>query len=201
MLLTGGIGSGKSIVARMLQVMGYKVYDCDSWAQWLMRHDKDLVRQLKQAFGDEIYHADGTIDRTRLGSIAFADSQALSTLNGLVHPAVKRHISQWLRRLQHQGATVAFVESAIPRTSGLDKMTDEVWHVTAPQQVRVNRVVARSGITPQQVLERMAAQKAEVAVQAGERQLINDDCEPVLPQIMTLLNAEQEIKTINNNNK
>ena len=192
--ITGGIGSGKSVVAHMVQVMGYKVYDCDSRAKTLMTDDAEVREQLVEAFGKETYLDDGSLNRQHLSGMAFADDMALARLNGIVHPATARDMQRWAGQQAAQGADIAFVETALLRTSGLDKLVEEVWHVTAPADVRIARVMARSGLTSEQVRERMTAQGIEEDVCDGEQAIINDNDTALLPQILRLL---QE----NSNNK
>lgn len=185
--ITGGIGSGKSVVARLVQVMGHEVYDCDSRAKALMTENDEVRHRLIEAFGTETYHNDGTLNRQHLSEVAFSDDKALARLNGTVHPATARDMQQWAQRQADSGARVAFVETALLRTAGLDRLVDEVWHVTAPASVRIPRVMARSGLTEQQVRERIAAQSVEDALATGEQPIINDDVTAVLPQVLNLL--------------
>lgn len=185
--LTGGIGSGKSIVARMVQVMGYKVYDCDSRARGLMTGDDDVKRQLVEAFGNDTYQPDGTLNRSYLSAVAFADGDALARLNAIVHPATAADLRRWADDQARGGATIAFVETALLRTAGLDRVVDEVWHVTAPATVRIERVMARSGLTASQVKERIAAQSTEDVIAPGEKVIVNDSVTAVLPQVIGLL--------------
>lgn len=185
--ITGGIGSGKSVVSRMVQVMGYEVYDCDSRARTLMTDDEHVREQLVEAFGKETNLEDGSLNRQHLSRVAFGDDEALARLNGIVHPATARDMMQWKSVQQERGATVAFCETALLRTSGLDRVVDGVWHVIAPDQVRITRVMARSGLTAQLVKERMAAQAVEESVAAGEQVINNDNDTPLLPQVTHLL--------------
>lgn len=185
--ITGGIGSGKSVVARLVQVMGHEVYDCDSRAKALMTENEEVRHLLIEAFGKETYHNDGTLNRQHLSEVAFGDDKALARLNGIVHPATARDMQQWAQRQADNGARVAFVETALLRTAGLKRLVDEVWHVTAPASVRIPRVMARSGLTEQQVRERIAAQSVEDALATGEHPIINDDVTAVLPQVLNLL--------------
>lgn len=185
--ITGGIGSGKSVVARLVQVMGHEVYDCDSRAKALMTENDEVRHLLIEAFGKETYHNDGTLNRQHLSEVAFGDDKALARLNGIVHPATARDMQQWAQRQADNGARVAFVETALLRTAGLERLVDEVWHVTAPANVRIPRVMARSGLTEQQVRERIAAQSVEDALATGEHPIINDDVTAVLPQVLNLL--------------
>ena len=193
--ITGGIGSGKSVVAHMVQVMGYEVYDCDSRAKALMT-DSPAVRQLlEQAFGKDTFLADGSLNRQHLSAVAFANDDALARLNGIVHPATANDMQQWAQEQSKQGAKVAFVETALLRTAKLDQVVDHVWHVTAPAQVRVKRVMDRSGLTAQQVEARIKAQVDEDRIADGESVINNDGNTALLPQVMHLLSQ------LNTNNK
>lgn len=185
--LTGGIGSGKSVIAHVLQVMGYKVYDCDSRAKTLMADDDQVRLQLIEAFGAETYLDDGTINRQHLSSAAFGNNDALERLNAIVHPATSRDLESWAKKQSEQGASIAFVETALLRTSGLNHVVDDVWHVVAPDAVRINRVMARSGLNAAQIKARMDAQVDEDSVADGEHVIINDNDAALLPQITNLL--------------
>lgn len=185
--ITGGIGSGKSVVATMVKVMGFDVYDCDSRARALMTEDADVRRQLVDTFGEQVYLNDGSINRQYLSEVAFRDDKALARLNAIVHPATASDMKRWAARQMADGATAAFVETALLRTAGLDREVDRVWHVTAPDDVRVARVMARSGLSDGQVRERMAAQAVEDSIADGEHVIINDNKAAVLPQVIRLL--------------
>lgn len=189
--ISGGIGSGKSVVAQMVRVMGYEVYDCDSRAKALMTTDATVRDQLVQSFGAETFFADGSLNRQHLSQTAFADEQALSRLNAIVHPATARDMLRWAREQEARGAVIAFCETALLRTAGLDRVVDCVWHVSAPPDVRITRVMFRSGLTAEQVKERMDAQSLEEAVNPGEQVIVNDNIAALLPQVVKLL---QEIQ-------
>ncbi len=190
--ISGGIGSGKSVVAQVVRVMGYEVYDCDSRAKALMTTDADVRDQLVQAFGAETFLADGSLNRQHLSQTAFADEQALSRLNAIVHPATARDMQRWAREQETRGAVIAFCETALLRTAGLDRLVDGVWHVSAPSDVRIARVMVRSGLTAGQVKERMDAQSLEEVVNAGELVIVNDNIAALLPQVVKLLHEIQQ---------
>ena len=185
--ITGGIGSGKSVVARMVQVMGFEIYDCDSRAKLLMIHDAEVRNQLMAAFGQDVYLPDGSLNRQHLSQVAFSDDQALTRLNAIVHPATARDMMRWADEQAARGSKVAFVETALLRTAGLDRLVDGVWHVTAPDNVRVARVMERSALTAQQVKDRMAAQSIEDTVADGEQVIVNDNDSALLPQVTKLI--------------
>lgn len=189
--ITGGIGSGKSVVSRMLQVMGYSVYDCDSRAKALMTHDPRVRQQLVEAFGTETYDADGSINRVYLSNVAFANDAAIAKLNGIVHPATAQDMIRWAKEQSLNLASIAFVETALLRTAGLDRLVDEVWHVTAPEAVRVQRVMNRNGLTAEQVKSRIAAQAIEESVDDSEQVLVNDGDTALVPQVIQLLTQNE----------
>ena len=189
--ITGGIGSGKSVVSRLVEVAGHEVYDCDSRAKSLMTGDAKVREQLIEAFGKETYHDDGSLNRAHLSSTAFSNPDALSRLNGIVHPATLTDLNRWAEAQAARGAKLAFVETALLRTAGLDRAVNDVWHVTAPDQVRIDRVIARSGLTADQVRERMASQQAEETVAPSEQVIVNDNVSALLPQVMVLLSSYQ----------
>lgn len=186
--ITGGIGSGKSVVARIVSEMGYNVYDCDSRAKALMTEDAQVREQLIDSFGIETYLEDGSLNRQHLSQVAFNDKSALDRLNSIVHPATARDMQCWAEGQASLGATLAFVETALLRTANLDQVVDEVWHVTAPAPVRVERVMARNGLSEQQVRSRISAQAAEDAIAEGEHVIVNDGVMAVMPQVMHLIN-------------
>ena len=192
--ITGGIGSGKSVVSRIVSVMGHEVYDCDSRAKALMTQSDEVRQLLVEAFGKETYHNDGSLNREHLSSIAFSDDEALARLNGIVHPATARDMQRWAKEQADRGSEVAFIETALFRTAGLDHLVDEVWHVTAPANVRIQRVMARSRLTESQVAERIAAQSVEEAVVPDEHVIVNDGVSAVLPQVERLLYREEQQK-------
>lgn len=187
--ITGGIGSGKSVVSNVLRTMGYKVYDCDTRARAIMEGDKALKQRLANAFGNEIIGDDGIIDRPALATIVFNNPQKLETLNSLVHGAVKDDITAWCAR--HADQQRLFVETAILYQSGLDKMVDDIWQVTAPEEVRIARVIARNNLSATQVRARIEAQRYPTPDQHPPiATIINDGTTPLLPQVMGKLAIE-----------
>lgn len=173
-LITGGIGSGKSVVSRVLRCIGYEVYDCDSRAKTLMDRSPEIHRRLQHEISPQTINPDGTINRAELSRIVFTDPAKLAALNAIVHGAVREDI-----RRKAQG--LLFVETAIPVSGGMVDMAEQVWEVTAPEQLRISRVQQRSGLTPDQIRARIAAQHSEQV--PGASILVNDNIQPLLPQI------------------
>lgn len=182
--IAGGIGSGKSVLCRILSTMGYLVYDTDSAARRLMNLDELLRARLTDAFGPETYHPDGTLNRSWLAAKVFGREEELIKLNSIVHPAVATHLMQWA---QSAPAPVAFVETALINTGGIRPLVQGVWMVQAPVAVRCSRVMARSGLSECQVLQRIKRQAADDCPGAGDVPIVNDSCRPLLPQIIEAL--------------
>ena len=141
--ITGGIGSGKSVVSRLLRIMGYSVYDTDSEAKRLMESSLEVVQKLSECFGRDIYH-NGRLNRGLLSSRVFGKSDKIVLLNSIVHPVVRFDFYRWSESLNEE---ICFVESAILYESRFDELVDEVWTVTAPEELRISRVRQRSGLT------------------------------------------------------
>ena len=177
--ITGGIGSGKSVVSQVLRLLGYHVYDCDANAKRLMNESVALRESLVKRFGTDLYRQ-GAFNAQYLSSIVFADQSALADLNAIVHPAVKADIQAWWRE---KGGLV-FVETAIPYSSGVHQIVDKIWKVTAPREVRVERVMARNGMTRAQVEQRIASQASEEVQSDKDVVIINDGTTAVIPQIV-----------------
>lgn len=185
--ITGGIGSGKSVVSTILRKLGYAVYDCDSRAKLLIATSADIKRELAEAFGADVVAADGTICAPRLAAKVFGDNEALMRLNGIVHPRVKQDILRWAEGIASSNVDCCecrvFVETAILHESGLDTIVDEEWQVTAPEDVRVARVMKRNGISEADVRRRIASQSNYTAGIV----IVNDGVTAILPQIMMLM--------------
>ncbi|WP_289864721.1 dephospho-CoA kinase [uncultured Muribaculum sp.] len=183
--ITGGIGSGKSIISDILRAMGHKVYDCDTRAKALMDTDESIKDDLINLISIDAVRSDRTIDRKLLSEIVFNDPDALSRLNSIVHKAVRADLRRW--RDTSSDKTV-WVETAILYASRLDREVDEVWEVTAPTELRVQRVMKRNSMSREQVLARISSQSTTAAqLHPLTKSIVNDGVEPVLPQILSLL--------------
>ena len=168
--LTGGIGTGKSEVSRLLGELGAEVIEADRVAHEAYEPGARGWREVVEAFGEGVVGGDGRIDRKVLGGIVFGDEQARERLNGIIHPIVRRLLKERIAELERRGARVVVIEvpllvEAIKRQSGWTRMLDEVWVVTAPEDQAVARVRARSGLDE-------AAVRARIGSQATERERI-----------------------------
>lgn len=155
--ITGGIGSGKSTVSELLRSQGYPVYDTDREARRLQNEDPELIHAIKLLLGDQVY-ANGELNRPAVAAIVFEDPELLKQLTALVHPVVKRDFSQWVSQ---QSSKQVFIESAVLFEGGFDTLTDSIIVITAPEEVRIQRVMKRDGVTREQVLARIKNQLPE----------------------------------------
>ena len=188
--ITGGIGSGKSVIARQLRKMGYSVYDTDSEAKRLIVEDAHVREQMTALFGEEVYK-DGVYQTAFVAQQVFADKNLLAKLNAIVHPAVKQDI---ITKFRSSGVTsepsapseplnndsgLFFIECAILFQAGFDVLCDKVVAVTAPEDIRLERVIARDHSDMNKVRARMRAQEAEKDLQRADIVINNDGTTPI----------------------
>ena len=185
--LTGGIGSGKSTIAQGLRQMGYAVYDTDSEAKRLIVEDENVRTQMVQLFGNEVY-ANGVYQTALVAQRVFTDRSLLAQLNAIVHPAVRADILRWATMQDSPsfrkglGVGLCFVECAILYQAGFDALCDKVVAVTAPEEVRLARVLARDHSTIDKVRARMRAQGAERDIERADI-VINNDGKASIPTL------------------
>lgn len=185
--ITGGIGSGKSIVARCLRVMGYPVYDADQRASQSLDSDPNVRMQVMQLLGAEAYSKEGKPNRTFISSKVFNAPQLLAGLNHILHPVVRKDFEDWVNA--HHQHPIVFKEAAILFESGAYQQVDQVIAVTAPEQIRLVRVQKRDERSEQEIKSIMARQMdQEELVRRSDFEIINDDMTPVLPALIELLN-------------
>lgn len=152
--LTGGIGSGKTTIAHHFHSLGVPIYIADDAAKEVMQ-EKSIIESLKNCFGDSIFE-DGQLNRGALASIVFNDSEKLAQLNSIVHPVVRAHFDDWVQN--HQSATYIIYEAAILFESGNYKNCDKVICVTAPLDVRIQRILGRDDTNLEAIQNRINSQ-------------------------------------------
>lgn len=182
--LTGGIGAGKSTVARLVQSMGYSVYNADDRARKLQNEDAELLSEMVALLGAEII-TDGQLNRQKVAQRVFRDPDLLQKLNGIVHPRVQKDFEQWV---EQQDAPILFKESALLIETGAYKALDFLVMVTAPKEVRIQRVMSRDGADKEQVESRIANQMPEEEkVKLAGFVINNDDASLLIPQVEKLI--------------
>jgi dephospho-CoA kinase len=171
--ITGGIGSGKSYVCRLLERRGIEVYDCDAAAKRLIRNSSRLRRQLQELIG--------SLEKADISRFLLASEDNQRAVNAIVHPAVFDDFEQ---------SGMQWMESAILYESGADKLVDRVVVVTAPEEVRIERIMKRDGITREKALQWIARQwPQELVRERADVEIVNDGKAELAPQIDELLKA------------
>lgn len=182
--ITGGIGSGKSFVSKIFKTLGVPFYDADKEAKRLMNTHPHIREGLMQAFGPQVYDAQGMLNRKWLSEQVFNDSDKLQQLNGIVHPIVIQDAVDWSLR---QTFPYSLKEAALLYESGSYKTLDFTILVVAPQELRIARVMARDGVSREDVLARMHKQMTdEEKKKYASFTIVNDGKQPLIPQIYTI---------------
>ena len=183
--ITGGIGCGKSVVSRIMEIAGVPVYDCDSRAKSLMVSDASIVKSLKKMFGDECYREDGSLNRQYVASCIFTNKTIIERMNALVHPAVKKDCQQWAVR---QYSDVVAVETAILYESGMIDTVDKVLVVWAGRETAIARTMSKSGMSRMQVEDRMRNQMTtDELLLLSDYSIYNDGDNPLVPEVLELV--------------
>jgi|ERR1022692_2660332 dephospho-CoA kinase len=181
--LTGGIGSGKSTVAKIFEVLGIPVYYSDDAARRLMNEDENLKQQIILHFGSNAY-VNGKLNRSHLAKMVFNDKEKLGLLNSLTHPAVMRHSEEWIKA---QTAPYAIREAALIFESGIHKHLDYVVGVSSPEELRIERTMKRDNVSREEVLKRIENQMDEnEKMRRCDFVIYNDEEQLVLPQVLAL---------------
>ncbi len=181
--ITGGIGSGKSTVAKVFEVLGIPVYYADDAGKHLMNEDEELKQQVKDHFGDAAY-INEQLDRKYLAGIVFNAPEKLQLLNSLVHPATLKDAARWM---QQQTGPYAIKEAALIFESGAQEQLDYVIGVNAPAPLRIQRAMHRDNISRDEVLARMNRQIDEtIKMRLCDFIIKNDEQELLIPQVMDL---------------
>ena len=181
--ITGGIGSGKTTVCALFEVLGIPVFYADAAARQLMNSDDDLRASVTALFGEHLYIS-GALDRAALGAAVFGNSEKLAALNALVHPATIAAAKAWMLMQQ---TPYAIKEAAIFFESSAYTDMDVMIGISAPRELRIARAMARSAMSSEQVLARMAQQMDEdEKMRRCDFVIQNDDRQAVIPQVLQL---------------
>jgi dephospho-CoA kinase len=182
--ITGNIGSGKSTIARLFGMLGVPVFYADQQAR-LISERIDVLYQIKKTFGDKVIAADGSLNRKAVAEIVFNDTKKLSDLNSIIHPRVKIFFNAWCAL--HQSAPYVLHESAILFESRLNYLCDRIILVTAPEELKIHRVMQRDHLSRQEVIGRMSNQWAEAKLlKISDFEIVNDDCASLIEQVVKI---------------
>jgi dephospho-CoA kinase len=181
--LTGGMGSGKSTVAQIFEVMGVPVYYADAGAKKIMSSHPKLIQEIKQLFGQDAY-TNGQLNRSLIAEKVFKQKDLLNQLNALVHPYTIAHAKEWMNQ---QTAPYAIKEAALIFESGIQGEFDVIIGVSAPHALRVQRTMKRDGIGYDQVMDRLQHQiDEEIKLRLCDEIIINDEQKMLVPQVLAL---------------
>lgn len=156
--MTGGIASGKSTVARLLERLGARVIDADQLAREAVRPGEPAYEEIIREFGSAILAQDGTINRKALGAIVFADPEARRRLERITHPAIGRLAEEYLADCREAGVEVVFYMAPLLIEAGVTSRVEEIWVVYADSETQVQRVTARDSVSRGEAVQRLAAQ-------------------------------------------
>lgn len=185
--ITGGIGSGKTTLSDILRSHGYPVYVTDREARRLQDEDNDLVSQTILLFGDDVYKT-GKLDRGIVAAQVFQQPELLQQLMAIVHPFVKKDFLRWAASFDING--LVFIESAVLFEGGFNKLTDKIILVTASENIRIERVMKRDGLSREQVIVRIKNQIPD-AEKALKSDLIIQTDQGLPDNILQLINVWQ----------
>lgn len=182
--ITGGIGSGKTTICRIFEVLNVPVFNADDVAKSIMVTNQELIEGIKKRFGTDAYFDDGKLNRKYISGIVFQDLQALQALNELVHPATIQAFKDWSLK---QDSPYCLHEAAILFESGAYKTCDYSILVSSPPMVRMNRVMKRDGVSEAYVKAIMDKQMPEEEKEKlADFVILNDGTHAVIPQVMKL---------------
>lgn len=183
--ITGGIGSGKSVVSKILSLLNIPIYLSDDEAKRLTATDETIRRELTDLLGDELYQG-GMLNKQMLANFLFASAENAEKINAIIHPQVKQDFRRWCTR--HSALQFVAMESAILFESGFDSEVDVVVMLYAPQEVRIQRAMMRDAASRTQIEQRIKRQMDdEVKCSKAHYVLINDDKTALIPQVLQLL--------------
>lgn len=184
--ITGGIGSGKSVVSRLLGILDIPVYIADDESKRLTHHDSAIREGLISLLGEEVYDHDGRLNRELLASYLFASPEHTQQINRLIHPRVRVHFQDWV--IGQTCKPFVGLESAILYEAGFEREVDFVVMVYAPLEVRVERAILRDQVSREQVLKRIQSQmRDEEKLEKADYIIYNDGERALIPQVLDLI--------------
>jgi dephospho-CoA kinase len=180
--ITGGIGSGKTTICDIFSILGIPVFPADQRAHWLMSNKIAIISEITTYFGNESYDENGHLNRAFIAEQVFEDQEKLDKLNQIVHPAVGEDYLNWCEK--HHDAPYTLKEAAIMFESGSHRLLDKVITIWAPEEVRIKRVMNRSGISREDILERMENQWPEIEkLKLADFVIMNDGQHSIIRQV------------------
>ena len=190
--LTGGIASGKSTVSSYLRQKGIPIFDADACAWDVEKKGEPCLAALVRAFGTEILTPEGELDRAKMADVAFHDKKALAMLNAIVHKAIEEKRDAFLQA--HEGEPLVIVDAPLLLECGWEKLVDQVWVVSISEEEQIRRAMARSGMSRQEVVDRIHRQMP-LAEKTKQADVVIDNSgglEQLYKQVDALLDVRRE---------
>jgi len=182
--ITGGIGSGKTLVCKIFSSLGIPVFDADHEARELVNTDERIKTKIKKEFGSNLYNASGKLDRKKMAAVVFNNKKALEKLNSIIHPVVISNAEDWAKQ---QEAPYSIREAAILFESGANKGLDKIITVTAPEELRIRRAMERDKKSKEEILAVIHNQSGDKEkIKQSDFVIINDEKKLVLPQVLQI---------------
>ena len=186
--ITGGIGSGKSIVSQLFRVMGIPVYDSDKESKRLTITDKGIRTQLTELVGKDVYADDGSLNKSILASWLFSCEEHTQKVNSIIHPVVKKDFLSWVKKQENAGYKACGIESAILIEAGFQDVVEKVVMVTAPLETRIDRTMQRDHASRESVINRIARQmNEEEKKEKADYVISNEENTPLIPQVCQVI--------------
>lgn len=187
--VTGGIGSGKSLICSIFSHLGIPVYDSDQRAKRLMIADEKIVKEIKKIFGAESYDPAGQLNRNHIAGLVFNNKENLAKLNGIVHPRVAVHFKEWCDAQLHNSYVIK--EAALMFESGANKALDVVINVSAPLDLRISRILQRDPFRSEKEIMAIIDKQMpeEERLEKSDKVIYNDQSNMVIPQVLALHEA------------
>ena len=189
--VTGGIGSGKSTVCKIFEILGIPIFHSDYEARKLYSDDEEVIGSLKAWYGKSIYRLEKEVDKEKLAEIIYKDPFELKRINALIHPKVRERFAEWINR--HESLPYVINESALLFETGISESFDLIVNVAAPLEMRIERIISRDGRTKEEILAIANKQLSETdRIKRADITIHNDDTQHLIPQV---LDAHSQILT------
>jgi dephospho-CoA kinase len=183
--ITGGIGSGKTTVCKLFELLDVPVYYADDASKKLLVSDPEIKKSILSVFGECVLDEQQSISRKKVAALVFGNEAELKKLNAILHPAVAMHFDSWLK--EHTDKSYILKEAAILFESGAYRQMDKIITVVAPEELRIARVLKRDAVSKEEIQRRMHAQLSdEERIKRSDYVIVNDEEQLMIPQVMKL---------------
>ncbi len=185
--ITGGIGSGKSVVCKIFNNLKVPVYNSDEIAKKILNSDEKIISTLKNNFGDNIYLDSNVLDKKKLSEIIFNDKLSLKKVNEIVHPVIKKHFQNWLKKRKKENHKYIIKEAAILFESGTFRELDKIITVFSPENIRIKRLEIRDKVDVNTIRKKISNQiSEEEKIKMSDFVIYNDDKNLLVPQVLKI---------------